>query len=46
VGAIGQKVSATMAVVTAAFLLMPTLPVLFAAKKFSKTQNQGSRSSE
>lgn len=38
VGAIGQKISATMAVVTAAFLLMPTLPVLFAAKKYSKTQ--------
>jgi DHA3 family tetracycline resistance protein-like MFS transporter len=32
VGAIGQKVSAMMAVVTAAFLLFPTLPVLFAAR--------------
>lgn len=36
VGGIGQKVSATMAVVTAALLLMPTLPVLFVAKKQSK----------
>ena len=36
VGFIGQKVSATMAVVTAAFLLTPTLAVLFAAKKHSK----------
>lgn len=32
VGAIGQKVSAMMAVVTAALLLFPTLPVLFVAR--------------
>lgn len=32
VGAIGQKVSAMMAVATAAMLLLPTLPVLFVAR--------------
>ena len=36
VGAIGQKLSAMSAVVTAAFLLMPTLPVLFTARKQSE----------
>ena len=39
VGAIGQKVSAMMAVVTAALLLFPTLPVLFVARNH-KTDDQ------
>ncbi|MBI1332319.1 MAG: MFS transporter [Armatimonadetes bacterium] len=34
-GGIGQKISTTMAVVTAGLLLIPTLPVLFTAKKHS-----------
>ena len=34
VGAIGQKVSAMMAVATAALLLLPTLPVLFVARNY------------
>lgn len=37
VGAIGQYRSAKIAVVTAAFLLLPTLPTLLAAKKRSDT---------
>jgi DHA3 family tetracycline resistance protein-like MFS transporter len=39
VGAIGQKVSAMMAVVTAALLLFPTLPVLFLARNY-KTEEE------